>query len=402
MQLAIGNKRLFRKQTLTGLIIEMLLLYYLPTYVAWLLMVFLVLFDGAHYKKDYNFYFKMSIGIIIFGALVGGLFLVAGKAEIWPYLRDIIRISFLPLTILWTRTKARALGKNIYKAIFLFCGICIVAGIMQIVMTNSYSLSLYENVRTFRQTAFISEYILAIGVFLFVFKKRVMNGVYFSPVIDNIIGIICFAGVGLSFSRTAILLLICILIFQITDIKRTIWIAIVAIIGAAMIIYFIPALWEDFVVKVFRSLTEISQSSSWNSTNIVLNWRGYETYCARMQYASLNIIEKIVGIGFGRGIDGGGYSFLVIDEPTIPWLHNGYYTTLVKQGIVGCLLVAIYWIKALFDSRLLVDRFSKRFYLGLIVGLMAAMIVAVGIFWGGVPFVYFLAINEIIVDKTEL
>ena len=402
MRLVISGKTVLGKNTIIKLVIMMLLIYYLPTYLSWLLLVLLTLFDGDINHKDLNKYFRISVLLIAMGAFVGAVNLIWGLAALWPFARDIIRVSILPLTIIWSQKMARKMGKDIYRALYVFCGICVLIGFFQVLISGGMFFSIYESVRAFRQKSFVNEFILSMGVFLFMFRKKIYGGNFFSTFTDMVIGIICIAGVGVSFSRTALVLIICLLVFQIKDIKRTLGVVAIVCIIIALLIHLAPSLLNEFLGKISSSLTEISESNSWTPTNIVLNWRGYEIYCAKTQFVAGNIFEKIFGIGYGRGIDGRGYSYLVIDEPTIPWLHNGYYTTLVKLGVVGCIFVAGYWLKSIKELFTINDIFFRRFYCGMIIGLIVSMIAVTGIFWGGVPFVYFFAIFEIIQNKREL
>ena len=70
------------------------------------------------------------------------------------------------------------------------------------------------------------------------------------------------------------------------------------------------------------------------------NWRAYEMQAAIKQWISSNFFEKIIGSGLGRGIhiDYIPYSWSeMVENNQIPLLHNGYYTVLIKIGILGVL-----------------------------------------------------------------
>lgn len=104
-----------------------------------------------------------------------------------------------------------------------------------------------------------------------------------------------------------------------------------------MLAYFtLPSYMSDFIDKIFSSFMEISYSqNTWDMTSVVHNWRGYEVYCALQKFNNASIFEKLFGAGFGSQLNVGRYAYLVSNEDTIPFLHNGYYTILMKWGIVG-------------------------------------------------------------------
>ncbi len=98
-----------------------------------------------------------------------------------------------------------------------------------------------------------------------------------------------------------------------------------------------PAVFHDYIERLANSLAEISYlHAPWNHAAIVTNWRGYEVYCELQKFRQAGVIEKIFGGGFGAQLDVHGKAYLVTTEPTLPFLHNGYFTILMIWGICGC------------------------------------------------------------------
>ena len=68
------------------------------------------------------------------------------------------------------------------------------------------------------------------------------------------------------------------------------------------------------------------------------------------QRISSNFFEKIIGSGLGRGIhiDYIPYSWSeMVENNQIPLLHNGYYTVLIKIGILGVLALLTIFLSSL-------------------------------------------------------
>lgn len=100
---------------------------------------------------------------------------------------------------------------------------------------------------------------------------------------------------------------------------------------------------DRYIEKLLHPLEELSTPNTISMGSIGTNWRGYENYIASNQFYNNNIIEYLIGSGFGTGFDMG---FLVIKNgiviPTKLFLHNGYLYLLVKTGILGLLLYFIF------------------------------------------------------------
>ena len=135
-----------------------------------------------------------------------------------------------------------------------------------------------------------------------------------------------------------------------------------ALAGMAMMVmwHIFPDVADTFVYKINRSFTEVASSSeNWNDSTVVSNWRGYEVHCAKQEFSKYTSMEKLFGKGFGATVDAHGYARLVTSENSLPYLHNGYYTTLIKMGIVGGALNIMYWV-ALYRERKTKERLTIK------------------------------------------
>ena len=118
------------------------------------------------------------------------------------------------------------------------------------------------------------------------------------------------------------------------------------IIPASLLLNFYDGVGAEskFLEKVVRSLSEVAISDHQTSKDINLNWRGYESYRAVIDYQSGSWQERIVGQGLGATIDLGMEMTLGDREfRYVPIIHNGYLQLLVKTGLAG-LVLYIYFL----------------------------------------------------------
>lgn len=115
----------------------------------------------------------------------------------------------------------------------------------------------------------------------------------------------------------------------------------------------------EFFSKVERSFTEISSDQTFNTFESLGNsWRGYEIYEATEMFNNANIIQKVLGFGAGKQISvpelaniyGG-----LFKDGTTPLLHNGFYTVLIKGGLVGLAFYILFFAKTTY-----LNIFKKR------------------------------------------
>lgn len=175
------------------------------------------------------------------------------------------------------------------------------------------------------------------------------------------------------FSRTNLIFLCILILFSgvKSNIKK-----IFNIVCYILILFFIvkiifPETYDNFIDKIIYSFNELSYSNeTWTPTDIVRNWRGYEMYCEIQQFEQANIMEKIFGNGFGKTLDVFGYAYLVSEENSLAFLHNGYYTQLMIGGVIGVLLYIIWLIQLYFTGRKITAYYERNFLRGLAITIL--------------------------------
>ena len=332
-----------------GLLLTLLLISALPSYIAWACLAgvfgFYTLKNLRHFSLP-----KMPGGIcywvlfLILVAVGAGYFNPAERGY-WPYLRDII--DFTSLFLYWfaaseiIRTNQYD-TKTVYKIIVLYSVILSAGGLLQRV--SGYQ-GASEDFSSFVASGGVSQFTLAIGLYLSLFKPSVIEKYYFSRFLDLLADIVLLGTFALSFSRTTVIIFLCLVITSQYDrMSAIIKCILLGIVGLIAVSYLLPNVWTSFIDKIMNSVTEISASNSWSDYNIVNNWRGFEVYSAKKVFSQYSIFAQVFGKGFGSTVDVGGYAYLVTSEAALPYLHNGYYTTLIKGGICGMVLTIGYYL----------------------------------------------------------
>ncbi len=190
-----------------------------------------------------------------------------------------------------------------------------------------------------------------------------------------------------------LLLFICLCMMNIVrNINQLTKIFVIAICGILLIIKIFPGIVVSYGEKIMHSFQEISsEQAMWNDTSIVQDWRGYEVYCAKRQFHNYTIQEKLLGKGFGATVDVRSYAHLVTSEDTLPYLHNGYYTALVKNEVAGITLIILYWCSMIYGiRRSKIDRYERKLALGIVIGMALSMSFIHGVFWGGNEEIFYL------------
>lgn len=99
-----------------------------------------------------------------------------------------------------------------------------------------------------------------------------------------------------------------------------------------------------FMRKTINSFQELQIRDYSEQREINLNWRGFESHRAWLDFLSATTYQQVFGQGFGSTVDLGFYMKLGESEfRHIPHLHNGYMLVLVKFGLLG-LLVYVYFL----------------------------------------------------------
>ena len=104
-----------------------------------------------------------------------------------------------------------------------------------------------------------------------------------------------------------------------------------------------------FMSKVGNSGSEVQVRAYETFADINNHWRGFEAYRAEKTYAAYSTGDKIFGGGGGALVDLGIAMQLssVQAFKYIPITHNGYMYLLVKTGVCGLVLFALFLIQLL-------------------------------------------------------
>ena len=129
-----------------------------------------------------------------------------------------------------------------------------------------------------------------------------------------------------------------------------------------------------FASKLGNSLNELQIVEFDNQLDISHNWRGFEAFLGIKKYFSGDILQLLIGQGFGSNVEVPYWAFSDWNDPSLEGLkkpnifHIGYITIMLKTGIVG-LLLFVYFLGAFFNkSKLhLFDNFLSQSLIMLIV-----------------------------------
>lgn len=392
------------KKFSTPLLLLLLASAVMNEYLQWILFLVLLLWYTISNLRHF-FVRKMPGGFFLFCLIfqcffVGALIYRPGARGYWPFLRDIIITTNMALCWYVASIAVDTLktdGAAVYRTIILFSFIMSLysIGIRFVNGTTDYS--------TFVESGGISGFIVSISLYLMLFKPSSIENYYFGRLVDLIIELAIVLAFVFSFSRTTLIIFLCLILCGEFD-SMSAWgkIVLMLALGSIALSYFTPEILDTFLKKVMRSVTEISASNRWDDYNVVMNWRGYEVHRAELAYEKYTVLEKIFGKGFGATVDVGQFAYLVTSESALPFLHNGYYTTLIKGGVVGIVLTIGYYCFAIYHYvKLSIPKYEKRLAIGIIIAMVVSMAVIHGFFWGGAQFVVFVVLASILKNHTE-
>ncbi len=121
----------------------------------------------------------------------------------------------------------------------------------------------------------------------------------------------------------------------------------ILILGAILFFSIAPeSVVDEFLDKFDKTTEELDSQQEFSSIGETMNnWRGYENQCAKRQWQKATVAEEIFGQGMGSGIylEYVPYTWkAMVEDNKIPLLHNGYYTILIKGGVIG--IGALIWL----------------------------------------------------------
>lgn len=332
-----------------------------PDEFIFLCALFVVLMLIINYKRliiPQIMGFKIySISILIM--LVYGLF----SGEVNHYAKGAFHVlSVVVMVILGYYLSVMTSHK---KSLFLSMEICgIIISLISIVrgLRNFGELTTIEGLRKyFGADIYELTTIFVVLLFICVFKKKVIA----TRAIDIFALVLLGLNILISLGRAQIFAILIVLVvmsisnfvFEKNKIKvlgRFLAVVIVLATLIGTVLYFLPYDVQDtFFDKTVNSSKEINYESEFrNDSEIFNNWRGYEIKNATRQWKHYNALEMLIGGGIQKQIkiinlpsyfsSSKGYSF---ENSQSPILHNGYYTLLVKGGLLG-LVGLIIWLLA--------------------------------------------------------
>jgi len=155
---------------------------------------------------------------------------------------------------------------------------------------------------------------------------------------------------GLSLSRTAVGCAVIIILSSLGffDSKKRLLLYVILLgLLAFLVVQLLPSIESGditFTSKIRNSLAEITFTDGSDPSAMLINWRGFEAYRAYISFANSNLIQQLVGRGFGATVDLG-MPIQMTDDMNfqfIPVLHNGYMHILAKYGLLGILFYLVF------------------------------------------------------------
>lgn len=290
---------------------------------------------------------KLYVCVIAYTTLVG-FFLYTTRNVI----RDLYYI--LP-TVLWIFIGASESEQNpemdIKKTIFLYGTFITLKNFLFFIGKGSLD---FNNLRSvFGLNVYDLGFILPISAICVFLHKEV----YVGKKIDRMIVVLMTLDVVLSLGRIAILqpiIIFTVLLFMEgkeaedqAKINKVVKLFFSIMVALVMLFYIMPSsIKSPLMDKVLNSFDEVDSSQKITSVGSAMNnWRAYEIQSAKEQWKGEWVISQLFGEGMGKGmeIQYVPYSWAgVVDGNEIPLLHNGFYTMLIKGGIIG--LAALLWL----------------------------------------------------------
>lgn len=241
--------------------------------------------------------------------------------------------------------------KDFFTTLFIYGGFVSIKVLIE--FTFNFSVE-FSDLRTiFGQNVYDVGFIMPIALIQMLFYERV----YISKKVDRFILLLMTLQIVLSFGRIAILqpllfILTAMLVamkstdYRAKTLKRILALLMATVAVFAIAIYVIPdSVSVTFVDKILNTFQEVDAQQDISSVSSAMNnWRGYEIQAAQKQWTSSNMIAQIFGNGMGKGIEiqyvPYSWEGMVVNNE-IPLLHNGFYTILIKGGLLGLIALIV-------------------------------------------------------------
>ena len=282
--------------------------------------------------------------LFVYGIIISVLASILNNFDIRNLIVGIINLSnpvlFLSIGAVLTLVCSK---KNFLKYV-VFSGMLVAIFQLYLLARN---ISTADSINSLRMSMLATPDIIPITLILLMYRKNL--NIDINKLITEIAFIITVVSFVASFSRTLILqLIIYILVFSIDRrlIKRNITVYLTIMLSAVVAYFFFinNSFGDAFIEKIGKSSTEVSSYNDWNQLSTILNnWRGYEVYSANVQFNMNGMFDKIFGEGLASQIYVGPYAIYVgVNGMSIPYLHNSYYTLLIKLGYIGLLYYILF------------------------------------------------------------
>lgn len=185
-----------------------------------------------------------------------------------------------------------------------------------------------------------------IAVFIVLFSEQYGVLLYKTSIHKLSIVIINLVGLYLTSSRTYYLIfIIFLIIFLYKKNKKTIFIvAGVLFIGFNILVNLKTN--SVFIEKISNGASELKGGNYQTDEDVNTMYRGYESYMALKTYNSGTSMNLLFGHGYEKLVDLERYVKLGNDDYNkIPTLHNGFIYQLLREGVLGVIMILIFLLK---------------------------------------------------------
>ena len=305
----------------------------------WLLLI--ILSKGKMYLKVMKFpYFP----IFLYGVFISIGVTLSSSIDIRNTLIGMIDISNPILFLSIGGIISIISNKDIFFKWVIYAGIIIAIFQLYLLFINVPST---DSINDLRMSMLPTPDILPLALVLLIYKK--MFKININTTLSNAAFFIILISFIISFSRTLVLEFLCYLImFSINNkfIRKNLVVYFFLLLSISLG-YFVlinNTFGDQFIEKIIKTFTEVSSNNNWNELLTILsNWRGYEVYSALNQFNMSDTFTKFFGEGLGSRIYVGPYAVYVgVNDVSIPYLHNSYYTLLIKLGYIGLSYYILY------------------------------------------------------------
>jgi hypothetical protein len=263
--------------------------------------------------------------------------------------------------------------------------------ILSVLYLLSYSFnSNNSSISELKDSVGVPSFIISLSLFLLAYHIKIKVKIFKN---FNFYFLLLFIIIAIiSLSRTFILIIIILSIFSSgyisfnrMKIKRGLVILLIFISCISFLQNINNNDRKEFIGKVTSSIEEIQPQNYTTKIDINNHWRGFEAFIGLSQYVKGSPQELLFGQGFGKSAPLGFEMPLGDSSFTeIPKFHNGYVSVILKTGILGLLILFLFFIKRIRSSvkiqksRLHENKVKGQFSIGIILVIMFSTFVISG------------------------